>query len=223
MNDVVWNDTYKTQSPSFIVLNAIFDRLSTSSLFSAYAIRRISSQLPVEGKIQIPFLGVFRNNDKFDGVSPRQTAIGFDYTFDIGIQIIVANNDGVEMLAELDRASWFIVNQILRDDTFTNRKYTNLKEETAINGLKRVDVPPDRWGLSGANNETPVGIRIVKASFDLGELILYPTEFPDLQRITVTTSYPPGSTPAEQQQVQQVKMVYMFDPDYVPPRLPNAP
>jgi hypothetical protein len=223
MTDLVYTDTHKVQSPGFIVLNAIFDRLSTTSVFSNYSVRRIASALPVEGKLQIPFLGVFRANEDFNGQSPRQTAISCDYTFDIGIQIIVANNDAVEMQAELDRASWFIMNQILRDNTLTNRKYTTLKDGTAINGLKRIRVPPDKWGRSGTSNETPVGIRVVNVSFDLGEVIFFPTEFPDLERITITTSWPPGSAPEQQQQVQQVKMVYMFEPDYVPPPLPNIP
>jgi hypothetical protein len=51
-----------------------------------------------------------------------------------------------------------------------------------------------------------------------------PTEFPDLERLTVTTGFPgPGSTLEEQAAIEQVKIVYQFDPDWVKPPLPPDP
>jgi hypothetical protein len=46
-----------------------------------------------------------------------------------------------------------------------------------------------------------------------------PWDFPDFDLFVLTTSFPPGADPLE---VQQVKIVAVFDPDtgYVPPPYP---
>jgi hypothetical protein len=226
MTDVIWNEpgatVSKTQSWGWIILNAIYDRLSTTSLFKDFKVQRITRALPVQGGLQIPFLGVFRKDDEFNGDFPNMGEIRFKYVFNIGIQIVLQNNDPVQMQMDLDRAAWFIKNQLLRDDTLTNRLQTTLPDNARIEGVLRIREPQDDWGRN-ATSETPVGVRVMNMTYDLGIVDFEPTEYPDLERMTIKTSWPPGSTPEEQQQIQQVKIVYMFDPDYVPPRLPDVP
>ena len=93
--------------------------------------------------------------------------------------------------------------------------------EVEIEGVPRVFFRRDVWGQTGSKNETPVGERIFWLNFKLRSE-WYPTEFPLLERITVTTAYPPGD-PNEQSKTQQVKLVYEFNPDSVPTPLPPDP
>lgn len=227
MNDVTprdfpWTGTgglSDTQSYSWIVLNAIYDRLSVSSFFSNFAVKRISSALQIETDWQLPFLGVFlgeeiMNPDGDLGVGD----VRFIHNFVIGIQIAVRNNDPAAMLAKLDQASWFALNQIMRDNTLMNRLQTTLPDNVTIEGVPRVRFRPDVWGLIGSQNEIPFGERVFWITYQLRSFFA-PTDFPDLERITTTTAFPPGD-PDEQEKVKQVKIVYEFNPDPVPTPLP---
>ena len=89
-----------------------------------------------------------------------------------------------------------------------------------LEGFPRIHVRPDVWGLTGARNETPVGERIFWLTYQL-RTEWRPTDFPDLERITVTTAFPIGDY--EPGEIQQVKVVYEFNPDSVPTPLPPDP
>ena len=60
-----------------------------------------------------------------------------------------------------------------------------------LEGFPRINVRPDVWGLTGARNETPVGERIFWMTYQLRTWFA-PTDFPDLERITVTNAFPFG-------------------------------
>jgi hypothetical protein len=204
-------------------LNAIFDRLSASSFFVNFAVKRISSSLPIESDIHIPFLGVFLGEETMvpDG-DLNAGDIKFINNFTIGIQIGVKNNDPRAMLAKLDQASWFVLNQVLRDNTLMNRLNTTLPDNVTIEGVPRVRFRPDVWGLAGSNkNETPFGERLFYLTYQIRTWWV-PTDFDDLQRITVTTAFPIDDATG-QSQTQQVKVVYEFNPDSVPTPLPPDP
>ena len=211
-----------TQSYAFILHNAIFDRLSTSSFFQGFTVKRISEALPIEAGYQIPFLGVYEGEETLGPEGQGNAGeIRFTHTVNVGIQVVVKDNDPITCLTTLDQAYWFIMNRLWRDDTFTNRLWTTLPDNTRFEAVQRIR-KRKKWGATGARNETPVGI----LQLDIAILIktdFYPTEFPDLERITVTTSYPEGGTPEEIAAVQQVKMVYIFNPDSVPTPLPPDP
>jgi hypothetical protein len=212
-----------TQSYSWIILNAIFDKLATTSLFSTFACMRINSALPVDPNIKAPFLGVFVGDETFvaDG-DANATTIGFTHTVVVGFQVVMKHNDPNVLLANLDRASWFTMNQLLRDDEFTNMLHSGMPDNTRIEGFPRGRIRK-RWGLTGSKNETPVGERQLDLAY-VFRSEWEPTEFPDLERITVTTGFPgPGSTLEVQAAIEQVKIVYQFDPDWVKPPLPPDP
>ena len=114
MADVPWTGTggiSDTQSYPWIILNAIFDPLSTSSLFSAFVCKRIAAALQIDAGLQVPFLGVFSREAQ--NVADGELGAGdirFISNFVIGVQIVLKNNDPAVMLAQLDRAYWFAVN-----------------------------------------------------------------------------------------------------------------
>jgi hypothetical protein len=222
--DIPWTGTggvSDTQSYSWIVLNAVFDRLSASSFFSGFTTRRISSALPIEAGIQIPFLGVFLGQEQFDpDGDPNAGDIRFINRVPIGIQIVVKNNDPTAMLQTLDKASWFVLNQLLRDNSFTNRLKTSLPDNVTIEGVPSIRFRPDVWGLTGSKNETPVGERVFWFTFQFRTWFA-PTDFPDLERITITAF--PELPPADLNEVQSVTVVYEFNPDSVPTPLPPDP
>jgi hypothetical protein len=222
--DVPWTGTggiSDTQSYPWIILNAIFDRLSTSSLFSAFNCKRISSALQIDAGLQVPFLGVFLTGED-NGPDGELGAgdIRLISQFNIGVQIVLKHNDPTVMLAQLDRAYWFVLNQLLRDNTLTNRLRTSMPDNVTFEGVAGLKVRPDVWGLTGSRNETALGERIFWLTFQL-RTEWHPTDFPDLERITVTTAFPFGDY--EPGEVKQVKVVYEFTPDSVPTPLPPDP
>jgi hypothetical protein len=223
--DFPWTGTgglSDTQSYSYIIHNAIYDRISTSSFFTNFACKRISTALQIEHDIQIPFVGVFRGEENMTSDGDLNAGdIRFIHQIPIGVQVVVKNNDPVAMLAKLDQASWFVLNQILRDNSLNNRLLTTLPDNVTIEGYPRIAIRTDTWGLTGSRNEVPVGERLFWITFQL-RTWWAPTDFPDLERITVTTAFPPGDADG-QSKTQQVKIVYEFTPDSVPTPLPPDP
>jgi len=224
--DFPWTGTgglSDTQSYSWILLNAIFDRLSTSSFFVNFACKRISAALQIEAPLQMPFLGVFLGEEQLTPDGDLNAGdVRFINNVVIGIQIIVKNNDPNAMLKKLDQASWFVLNQLLRDNTLMNRCKTTMPDGQyfRLEGLPRIRFRPDVWGLAGSQNETPFGERLFWMTYQF-RTEWYPTDFDDLERITVTTAFPVGDY--EPGEVQQVKIVYEFTPDSVPTPLPPDP
>jgi hypothetical protein len=212
---------FDTQSYAWVLLDWIFNRLANDPFFVNFTVTRIASALPVELWNQVPFLGVFLNDEPLtpDGAI-NETAIAFRHSVQIGFQIILRNNDSVKLLQDIDAVSWFILRTLLRDNALTNMADTG--SGVAFEGVSRGRISRPRYGMSGSSNTTPVAERVVDLTFqfvnDWG-----PYGFPDFERMTVTTAFPIGGTPAEQAAVQQVKMVYEFNPDSVPTPLPPDP
>jgi len=204
-------------------MNAIFDRIAQTSFFSSFVCKRINRALPIEsgGPVQIPFLGVYllEENMAPDG-DPNAGDIRLDHAVPIGFQIIMKNNNSDILLQMMDQATWFIMNQLFRDNTFTNRCVTNMPDNTTFEGVIRGRVR-ERWGVTGATQEMPVVERLLELVFRF-RTSWCPTEFPDLERITVTTAFPPGDAQG-QSETHQVKVVYEFAPDSVPTPLPPDP
>lgn len=221
MTDVVWEGTgglSDRQSYSWIILNAIFERIAQTSFFLPFLCKRINRALPIEAgnSVQIPFLGVYLLEESMapDG-DANAGEIKFIHTVPIGFQIIMKNNDYNVLLQMLDQATWFIMNQLLRDDTFTNRWQTNLPDNTQFEGVARGRIR-ERWGTTAQTNETPVGERQLELVFTF-RTNWYPTDFPDLERITIRGA--PEGSPTEE--IQKVVMVYEFNPNSVPHPLPD--
>jgi hypothetical protein len=209
---------FDTQSYAWVLLDWIFNQLSTDPFFVNFAVKRISSALPVELWSQVPFLGIFINDEPLSPVGYiNESTIRFTHNVQIGFQTILRNNDSVQLLQDLDGVSWFIMRKLFRLDPLTNMFDTG--SGVALKGIARGRVSKPRYGLSGSKNETPVAERVLDLTFQF-ESEWYPYGFDDLQRITVTTAFPIGGTTEEQTAVEQVKIVYEFNPDSVPNPLP---
>lgn len=210
-------------SYAFLVHNAVFDRLSTSTFFRGFATKRISEALPIEASYQVPFLGVYEGEENMVSDGPGNISdIGFVHTFTIGVQVVVQDNDPNTCLTRLDQAYWFIMNRLWRDNTFTNMLRSTIAGNKRLTQVPRIK-KRKRWGATGSKNETPVGILVLDIAFQYTDAF-FPTEFDDLERITVTTGYPIEGTPEEQAAVQQVKMVYEWTAEgVVPTPLPPDP
>jgi hypothetical protein len=138
----------------------------------------------------------------------------------IGFQTILRNNDSAQLLQDLDSVSWYIMRKLFRLDALTNMFDTG--SGVALKGIPRGRVSKPRYGLTGSKNETPVAERVLDLTFQF-ESEWYPYGFDDLQRITVTTAFPIGGTSEEQAAIEQVTIVYEFNPDSVPTPLPPDP
>lgn len=214
-------DETDVQSYSYILYEWIYQRLRTDPFFVNFVVRRATSALPVETWSQVPFLGVYLIEDPITppGGIFNQSHIAFSHNVKIGFQFILRNNDSEALLRDLDRVKWFIMRALLRDDRLTNRFDTQLPGGTAFNGISGGRIRAVRWGLSGQKNETPIGEQQIELNFQF-ETMWYPFGFDDLERIDVTTGFPIGGTDDERLAVQQVRMVYLFDPGSVPYPLP---
>lgn len=198
------------QSYAWVLHNAVYYRLASSTFFQGFTVKRISEALPIEGTLHLPFLGVYEGEEPMVSDGPiNMSDIGFRHTVNIGIQVVLQDNNTDTLLQRLDQAYWFIMNRIWRDDTFTNRIWTLLPDNLRIEGVVRVR-KRRKWGASAARNETPVGMIAVEAQLQF--LTFWaPTDFANLEMITVTTAFPPGGTAEDQAAIQQIKAVYTFE------------
>ena len=89
----------------------------------------------------------------------------------------------------------------------------------ALTTVEPVTQAPCRSGRP-VTSETPVGERVFWMTFVLRPWFA-PTDFPDLERITVTAF--PELPPADHNEIQSVKVVYEFNSDSVPLPLPPDP
>ena len=210
-----------TQSYAWILLDWIFQQLSAESFLTNFTVKRISQALPVEAWNQVPFLGVFLNDEPLspDG-DLNHGMVRLTHLVQISFQIILRNNDSAKLLQDLDSTSWFIMRTLLRDNELTNMFDTG--SGVAFEGVSRGRVSKPYFGLTGSKNETPVAMRVVDLVFKFATY-WEPYGFDDLERITVTTGFPIGGTDAEREAIDQVKIVYEFDPDSVPTPLPPDP
>jgi hypothetical protein len=216
-HDIPWTEgggITEIQSYPWLVVNAIYDRLTTMTLFRGWTIRRINRALPIESGIHIPFLGIYQRDETLGPDGDYNLGdIRFTNTVNIGFQIVIKNNDPVACLQMLDRCSTYLINQILRDNTLTNLYQAAAMPDggPALQGFPRGRIV-ERWGTVGQRNETPVGERLVELSF-VFKTGFYPTEFPDLERIALQTGWPVGGDADDVAGVHQVSIVYDFARD----------
>jgi hypothetical protein len=233
--DVPWTEgggLSEVQSYKWIIVDAICTRLKTMSLFRGWTIRRINA-LPIEAGVQIPFIGIYEDDEVLDGGSYSMGAVGFKHTINMGFQIVIKNNDPEICLRTLDRCEWYLINQLFRDNTLTNMWQAGLQQ---IGYLKQRPLTPpvqlagfsrarrkDNWGTTGTKNETAVGQGIVRLSI-VFDSEFFPTEFPDLERIALQTGFPLGGDVDDRAGVQQVAVTYDFKPDsgeWIPNPMPD--
>jgi len=199
--DVPWTGTggpEDTNSYSWLLLNAIYNRLSTSSLFAGFAVKRITRALPFEAAYQLPALGVYIGTETATADGEFNASnIRFNHSVPIGIQIIVKNNDSVAMQQTLDQAKWFVINQLFRDNTLTNFYKPSLTGSSPnknfhVEGIPRLRIPSPEWGRD-SKSEMPLGMQLIEATYQFGTSF-NPTNFDDLNEIAVT-AYPEVAPP----------------------------
>jgi hypothetical protein len=201
---------FDTQSYAWVLLDWIYNQLTADPFFAYFTVTRISSALPIELWSQVPFLGVFATDEPLTPVGDfDEGAIRFTHNVQIGFQIILRNNDPAKLLQDIDSVSWYIMRKLFRLNRLTNAFDTG--SGVALKGIPRGRVSRVRYGMSGSKNETPVAERVLDLTFQF-ESEWYPYGFDDLKEITVTTAFPIGGTAEEQAAIQQVKMVYEFNP-----------
>jgi hypothetical protein len=224
LEDINTGDTgtiFDTQSYAWVLIDWIFTQLSNDPFFANFTVKRISSALPVELWSQVPFLGVFVTDEPLTPVGDfPETTIRFTHNVQTGFQIILRNNDSTQLIKDVDSVSWYIMRKLFRMNELTNAFDTG--SGVALKGIPRGRVSKLRYGMAGSKNETPIAERVLDLTFQF-ESEWYPYGFDDLQRITVTTAFPIGGTSAEQAAIDQVKIVYEFNPDSVPTPLPPDP
>jgi len=201
MTDVPWTGTggpSDTNSYAFLVLNAIYNRLSSSSLFQGFTVKRITNALPLEASYQLPFLGIYLGDEIANEPTNRESRIGdikFNHSVPICFQIVVKDNDSVAMQQKLNQATWFVINQVFRDNTLTNFYRTgitgNVNDPMQIY-FSRYRVPKPIWGRE-SKNETPLGMQLIEFTIQF-ETEFAPTNFDDLKEISVT-AYPELAPP----------------------------
>ena len=206
-----------TLSYSWIVLNGAFDRIASLPFFADFTCKRINRALPIEAGYQVPFLGVYLSDETLSADGDIGAGdVRFTEISTLGFQIIIVNNDPVALLKTLHNATTLIKYSLLTDNTFTNRLRTTMLGNLTIEGFPRGRVR-ERWGMTGSKNEVPLGERSFELAFQI-RTAWYPSSFPDLERITVTTAFPLGG---DTMSVKQVKWVAEFTPDAVVPPLPT--
>lgn len=224
IEDIDSGDTgtiFDTQSYAWVLHDWIFQQLDSDPFFVNFIKRRISQALPVELWSQVPFLGVFATDEPLTPVGDFNMGdMRFTHNVQIGFQIILRNNDSVQLMKDIDAVSWHIMRTLFRMDALTNM-FDNASG-VSLKGIPKGRVSKIRYGLSGSKNETPVGERVVDLTFQF-ESEWYPYGFGTLERVTVTTAFPIGGTDAEREAIQQIRMVYEFNPDSVPTPLPPDP
>jgi hypothetical protein len=197
------------QSYSWILCSYIETTLRADPFFTNFTIRRVARAVPIQGT-QVPFLGIYLDTEKLgpDG-DINHGDIRFTHNVPISFQIILVHNTPATLLEYIDRTSWYIMRALLRKDELTNRLKSGLPGNTRFEGIPSGRIR-DRWGVTGAKNETPLGERQLELTF-LFKTDWSPFGFSNLDRMVVRTGFPgPGSTPEEQAQIQQVTMVYDF-------------
>jgi hypothetical protein len=232
--DVPWTEgggLGELQSYAWIIVDSIYQRLATMSLFRGWTIRRINS-LPIEAGIHIPFIGIFRGvEDMAGGDGFSLGSVKFDHTLEMGFQIVIQDNDLPACEKTLDRCEEYLFNQIFRNNELTNMFQDGLERlgrrgypsPVQITGFRRAKRENHYYGTKGAKNETPIAQGLIRLSICfLSDW--FATEFPDLERIALQTGWPLGGSPDDIRGVQQTVVTYDFDHDtgnWIPNPLPD--
>jgi len=105
------------------------------------------------------------------------------------------NSDHALLLTDMDRSYWYIAHKLLDNDDFTNMLLDDSSE-----GFPRAVV---RKRFHSSGNETPLGELQFELTCQIRSM-WQPWDFPDLERVTLTTSYPSAEKAPDTQQITVV-------------------
>lgn len=198
------------QSYSLVIRDSIFAALVTLPFFAGWKARR-SKMLQVQPEL-LPYLGVYIVDEDMrpDG-DPNAGTIRFNHSLRLGFSAVIALNDPVSAELQLDKAFWAIMNGIWRNNGITNLLYSEMPDNTRIEGVPR-GTRRHVWGAAGLNNELPIGeMQYIASLFYRSSFAPVITD--DLLRIDVET-VPLGTDgqipPADE--VQRIISKYEFTP-----------
>ena len=142
----------QTQSYTWILREQFLATLAP--YFTGFTILR-NNQVPIQ-RAQLPVLGVYllpeRMTQEANNPLGNEGMITFYHTFQIGISVIIANNDPDIAEQKLDAAFWTIMNTLWPSQTLMRMapNADGVAIEGAISGVRRMV-----YGNIGKTNETP--------------------------------------------------------------------
>ncbi len=174
-------------SEAMLVRNAIFDRIKLMSFFTSFKFGS-DSALSIQPET-LPYCGVYLLGENMipEG-DPNAGEVRFRSVAQIGISVIIANNDSAAAEMKLDAANQVILIKLLSDPTLYNwsGKYGPVKIQS-FPQCDRAHV----FGNVGKDQQTPSAELRLMLSCDLGTIMYPPEVLDDLETIRVET-LPPG-------------------------------
>jgi hypothetical protein len=191
-----------SSSYSLIVRDAMLTRVKAMPNFAGFKFgTNKAEQIQPE---KIPFCGIYFINDDFlpDGdINAGEPRFRIQALY--GFSIIIQNNDAAAAENTLDDAWVLLTNTLFTDPSLY------LNPAAQIQGYARGN-RTHQFGNAGADNSIPIAECRFTLTIDLG-VSDFPPLVPDvLKLVHLTTQYPPGSDPAE---VQQVEAEYDLETD----------
>jgi hypothetical protein len=144
-----------TQSYTWVLREQFI--VTLAPYFVGFTILR-SNQVPIQ-RAQLPVLGVYllpeRMTPEENNPNANQGMITFKHNFQIGISVIIANNDPDIAEQKLDAAFWTVMNTLWPSQNLMRMTHSpnpdGVAIEGVVNGVRRMV-----YGAVGLNNETPV-------------------------------------------------------------------
>jgi hypothetical protein len=145
----------ETQSYTWVLREQIIATLVP--YFTGFTIFR-NNQVPIQ-RAQLPVLGVYllpeRMTQEANNPLGNEGMISFYHTFQIGISVIIANNDPDIAEQKLDAAFWSIMNGLWPSQTLMRMFHSPNPDGVAIEGVTS-GIRRMVYGSAGLNNETPI-------------------------------------------------------------------
>ena len=146
-----------TQSYTWVLRESIIDTLMSVPPFNGWTLRRNDQKRIETG--QLPVLGVYllpeRMTPEANNPLGNEGMITFFHNFQIGISVIIANNDPDVAEQKLDAAFWTIMNTLWPSQNLMRMTHSPNPDGVAIEGVTG-GVRRMVYGAVGKNNETPV-------------------------------------------------------------------
>jgi hypothetical protein len=193
----------ETQSYTWALREAMIETLAPLPCFQGFTLRR-NGQKRIE-TWQLPVLGVYLLPERMapDG-DANAGPVKFIHNFQVGLSVIIANNDPDIAEQKLDAAFWAIMNALWPSQSFMRMYNSPNPDGVAIEGVV-AGVRRMVYGAVGKNNETPVAE--LQYEVNCTYRSYWPPAIADtLDKIAVTV-IPAGFDPT---QTQPVLVEYLF-------------
>jgi hypothetical protein len=191
MNAIVRLPSGITQTQSFTWVLREQILVALGPVFSGFMIRRTDYKAILPA--QLPALGVYVTNERMtpDG-DPNAGEIRFIHDFQIGISVIIANNDPDIAEQKLDAAFWSMMHGLWSNAKLMAFLSSANPDNTSFEGIT-LGVRRIVYGNIGKNNETPVAE--LQYEINCKYRSTWPPFIPDYLEKIVVTVIPEGFDP----------------------------